>query len=141
MVIGLLTWGCSSDDDTETESVTAGADARPSWQKPNYDLYEQTMTVDVLLQDALQGYASENDLMCATVRGEVRALTAPVKKVSGQWYFPLIVASNDAGVDILLSYYCDALHRIFTTAWTKFDASARPTGTGGIYEPVFTDIE
>ena len=141
MAMGLMTWGCSSGDDTETERVTAeGSDARPTWQMPNYDLYEQLMVVEVQLPDGLQNYASANDLMCASVGGEVRGVTAP-KQVDGGWQFPLIVASNNAGANVQLSYYCDVLHRIFTTDWTTFDASVAPTGTGGIYEPSFGDFE
>jgi hypothetical protein len=141
MAMGLMTWGCSSGDDTETERVMAeGSDARPTWQMPNYDLYEQLMVVEVQLPDGLQNYASANDLMCASIGGEVRGVTAP-KQVDGGWQFPLIVASNNAGANVQLSYYCAALHRIFTTDWTTFDASVAPTGTGGIYEPSFGDFE
>ena len=141
MAMGLMTWGCSSGDDTETERVMAeGSDARPTWQMPNYDLYEQLMVVEVQLPDGLQNYASANDLMCASIGGEVRGVTAP-KQVDGGWQFPLIVASNNAGANVQLSYYCAALHSIFTTDWTTFDASVAPTGTGGIYEPSFGDFE
>ena len=103
MVIGFITWGCSSDDDGGTERVAGGSDARPTWQVPNYDHYEQIM--------------------------------------GDQWKFPLIIASNDAGVNIQLSYYSEALHRIFTINWTTFDTSVAPTGTGGIYEPSFVHVE
>ncbi len=141
MVMGFMTWGCSSGDDSEdSEQTTAGTEARPTWQVPNYDLYEQTMTVEVQLQDALQTYASANDLMCATVGGEVRGVTSPTR-VGDQWWFPLIVASNETNVDIQLSYYCESLHRIFTTNWTTFDASVAPMGDGGIYKPTFVSME
>ncbi len=102
MVIGFITWGCSSDDDGGTERVAGGSDARPTWQVPNYDHYEQIMVVEVQLQDILQTYASATDMMCASVNGEVRGVTTP-KQVGDQWKFPLIIASNDAGVNIQLS--------------------------------------
>ena len=127
-----MAWGCSSDGDgTSTQptpptptptDISAGTDVRPTWQSPNYDLYEQTMIVEVQLQDELAKYASEQDLICATI---------------GKWLFSLVIGSNDVGVNVGLSYYCDKLHRIFTIQWTRFDATVTPTGQGGIYQPDF----
>lgn len=94
------------------------------------------MNVEVQLQDTLNPYVSKNDLLCATIGGEVRAVSAP-RQVGDVWVAPLTVASNDAGVAVELSYYCEQLHRIFTIAWTKFDASMAPKGTDGIYLPEF----
>jgi hypothetical protein len=54
-----------------------------------------------------------------------------------EWLFQLTIASNDADISLVLQYYCDKLHRIFTINWTKFDASVAPTGTEGIYKPEF----
>ena len=135
--LAFVAWGCSSDnDDMTTKDIPEGTDARPTWQAPNYDSYEQIMMVELTLQDTLQSYASEADLMCATIGSEVRGVATP-ELVDGKWKFTLIVASNDEGVDVGLSYYCDQLHRIFTANWMTFDASTVPTGTGGIYQPEF----
>ena len=147
--LALMAWGCSSDDDEVKEKETPqknilnerpmlseGTDARPTWQAPDYDSYEQTMMVEVTLQDTLQSYASEADLMCATIGGEVRGVATP-EQVEGTWRFTLIVASNEASANVGLSYYCDRLHRIFSTSWTTFDAATVPVGTGGIYQPEF----
>ena len=147
--LALVAWGCSSDDDEVKEKETPqknilnerpmlseGTDARPTWQAPDYDSYEQTMMVEVTLQDTLQSYASEADLMCATIGGEVRGVATP-EQVEGTWRFTLIVASNEASANVGLSYYCDRLHRIFSTSWTTFDAATVPVGTGGIYQPEF----
>lgn len=146
--LAFMAWGCSSDNDSTPEpqpptpetptEITEGTDVRPAWQAPNYDLYEQTMIVLVQLQDALIPYASSQDLLCATIGGEVRAVTTP-HEADGAYLFPLTIAGNDAGVAVGLSYYCDRLHRIFTIDWTTFDASVAPTGTGGIYQPVFVE--
>ena len=139
--LAILAWGCSSDDNDsnnppQSSEIPAGNDARPSWQTPNYDLFEQVMNVEVQLQDTLNPYVSKNDLLCATIGGEVRAVSVP-RQVGDVWVAPLTVASNDAGVAVELSYYCEQLHRIFTIAWTKFDASMAPKGTDGIYLPEF----
>ena len=146
---GVVLTSCSSYDDetpvTPTEQETPnekkleqGNDQRPNWQSPNYDAYEMTMSVEIVLQDTLQAYASSQDLLCATINGEVRGIALP-KQVGDEWVFPLTVGSNDGSIAISLSYYCDRLHRIFTTPWTRFDASAMPMGVGGIYEPTFVE--
>jgi hypothetical protein len=96
------------------------------------------MIVDVSLQDALVQYASEQDLLCATINDEVRGVATP-QQVEDQWLFPLIVGSNETGAMVRLSYYCDKLHRIFTINWTRFDASIPPSGKGGLYQPEFVN--
>ena len=143
--LALLAWGCSSDDGTTKKptpptptELPSGTDVRPSWQVPNYNLYEQIMSVAVQLQDTLVKYASTEDLLCATIGNEVRGVAVAVQN-GNQWKFPLTIGSNEAGVAVSLSYYCDKLHRIFTTQWTSFDATVAPTGEGGIYVPKFVE--
>lgn len=144
--LALLAWGCSSDDDGTTKKPTpptptelpSGTDVRPSWQVPNYNLFEQIMSVNVQLQDTLVKYASTEDLLCATIGNEVRGVAVAVQN-GNQWKFPLTIGSNEAGVAVSLSYYCDKLHRIFTTQWTTFDATVAPTGEGEIYVPKFVE--
>ena len=141
--LGLVFTGCSSDDDeqpqtpgTETKGLEPGTDQRPSWQMPNFDNYELTMSVEVQLQDTLQPHASAQDLICATINGEVRGVASPTQ-VEGVWKFPLVIGSNEGNAAMSLSYYCENLHRIFTTEWTIFDATTEPMGTNGIYLPTF----
>ena len=137
--LAFLAWGCSSDsDESRPTGILEGSDARPAWTAPNFNLYEQLMSVDVLLQDTLVQYASEQDLLCATINNEVRGV-ATALQMDDQWLFPLTVASDETGVTVGLSYYCDKLHRIFTIRWTQFDANVAPTGTGGIYKPKFVE--
>ena len=145
-----MAWGCSKDEEVSNSAstpaeqsstpasseISMGTDARPVWASPNYNLYEQTMTVEVQLQDALVKYASNQDLVSATINKEVRGLAKPLQ-VDGQWLFPLTVGSNEAGATVNLSYYCDKLQRIFTIQWTTFDSSKAPTGTGDFYKPLF----
>ena len=140
--LAFMAWGCNSSDDDDqmpipAESVTAAsADNRPAWEAPNYDLYEQTMVVEVLLQEKLKTYASAQDMLCATINNEVRGVATPVQ-LDSTWMFPLTIASNNVAEDISLSYYCEKLHRIYTIEWTTFDATVAPTGEDGIYLPVF----
>lgn len=144
-VLALLAWGCSSDDSEstmptpptpeETTVIETGSDTRPDWVAPNANAFEQTMNVYMMLQDKLQPYISENDMVCAKIDGEVRGVAVP-RLDEGDWLISLIVFSNGAA-PIQLSYYCDRLHRIFSIEWTTFDADVAPTGTGGIYKPTF----
>ncbi len=139
-----LVMGCSKADDDpgavdpgkKKQTIEAGTDARPNWEGPDYDLFEQYMAIDVLLQDTLAPYASEQDLMAAMIDNEVRAVS-PASQVGEQWMFSLVVASNESNVPIRLSYYCDKLHRIFTINWINFDATLPPIGKGDIYQPAF----
>ena len=143
--LAFLAWGCSSDDGESTTPtpptpqdtiiIEPGTDERPEWVAPSADNYEQNMNVYLTLQDELQTYISENDMVCAKIGDEVRGVAVP-RLDDGEWLISLIVFSNGAA-PIQLSYYCDKLHRIFTTEWTTFDASVPPTGTGGIYQPEF----
>ena len=144
--LAFMAWGCTSsqdDDDDQpnppvVQPIAEGNDVRPDWlvQVPNYDLFEQTMTVDVVLQDTLQSYASAADLLCAKAGEEVRGVALP-EKVNGQWMYSITVASNAPGEDINLYYYCDKLHRIFSSYWTRFDTNLPPMGSDGIYQPEF----
>jgi len=146
--LAFMAWGCSSSDDQDDSTqqvqpapteLQAGTDARPTWAEPNYDLYEQIMSVDILLQDTLVKYASDQDMICATIHNEVRGVANAKQVDDNQWVFPLTICSDEASVMIGLSYYCDKLHRIFTINWTAFDASVPPTGQGGIYQPKFVE--
>ena len=137
--------GSCSDDDESTEPTNEtpaylkpGTDARPTWIVPNASLFELRMTVQVELGDTLAAYQSEQDLMCATIDGEVRAVTPP-HKTGRAIYYPLFILDNRTGGTISLHYYCDRLHRIYTiTNWANFAPSAAPTGKSGIYRPCFT---
>lgn len=141
--LAFMAWGCSKSEEEEAKPapqiVKVEASERPHWQEqaPNFDQYEQFMNVEVRLQETLQSYASSNDLMSATINGQVRGVSKP-KQVDGRWVFSLFVASDHDGVNVSLSYYCDKLHSIYTLSnWTKFDANTIPLGTGDIYEPTF----
>lgn len=138
--LAFMAWGCSSNDDDQPNppslEIQKGEEARPDWAVPNFDLYEQVMSVDIYLQDTLQSYVSDADLVCAKIDDEVRGVAQP-KQVDGKWMFLLTIAADTSGESITLYYYCDQLHRIFTTYWTRFDASLSPTGTSDLYTPVF----
>ncbi len=130
-----LMWSCSSDDDdpevvdpvnfTETQ-LTPGNDERPSWTKPDYRQFQQTMTVQVRLQEALSSYITAQDLLCAKVDSVIGAVTVPNESETG-YYFPLSIATDKGDAMISIHYYCDSLHRIFSIEnWRRYDESASP---------------
>lgn len=139
----LAVGSCSKDnEDSETNGssiVQEGNDARPTqWILPDASLYELRMTVQVELGDTLVNFQSSEDLMCAKISGQVRAVTTP-HETGGVIYYPLIIFDDGEGEMVSLFYYCDRLHRIFTIKdWAQFSASAAPTGDSGIYRPEFT---
>ena len=137
-------WGCGDDDDSDNPVqpvLTQGTDQRPSWASPDYSQFENTMAMQFQLQEQLNNYVSEQDLLCATINGEVRAVSEP-QDSEGQIYFPLVIAANSTDGMVSVSYYCDQLHRIFTiTDWRQFDTSIPPTNDGEPYILEFITTE
>ncbi len=150
----LVLTACSSSDDegiTEqpqpaeqtdsnlSEALKPGSDQRPNWAEPDYSSFEFVMSIQVQLGDTLAAYQSDADLMCATIDGEVRAVSS-LFRTEEEPYFSLSIASNGSNSSIGLSYYCDKLHRIYTIKdWAVFNPSAAPAGDNGIYRPKFID--
>lgn len=130
--------GEGGNDDT-TLVITPGTDERPAWEYPDYDKWEQTMSVKILMQNELEPYMTQNDLLCATMNDEVRGLTPPtIEDEYDSRFFPLTIGADGAEARIFLHYYCDSLHRIFTIDWSGFDANAIPMGDDPyFYRPTF----
>ncbi len=148
----LAVGSCGSDsddspapDDTPAPatlpSLIPGNDARPTtWVSPDASLFELHMAVQVQLGDTLAAYQSDADLMCATIDGEVRAATAPLR-TGYDIYYPLIIFNNADDSSVSLSYYCDRLHRIYTiSGWAIFNAAAPPMGVSSLYRPCFAGL-
>ena len=138
----LLVGGCSKDDEENNtggekeDVITPGTDTRPDWEYPNYDKWEQTMSIRLLMQTELEPYVTTQDLMCAKINDEVRGLTPPVIE-EDEKFFPLTVGADGAEGRVFLSYYCDSLHRVFTIDWADFNADAVPMGDDDFYRPTF----
>ncbi len=148
----LLTAGCSSSDnegddpvvppivDPSNPNLQPGSDAKPDWQVRSglYEESEQTMSIVVKPQQELAVYASTDDLMCAVINDEVRAVSTARQLTDGTIYFPLVIAGTSGGKMITLKYYCSQLHRIYTKAdWLPFNAALSPTDGGQYYTVVF----
>jgi len=129
MVATLLLAACASDNEDVTSGLAQGNEPRPAWQLPAnlYENFEATMAVQVTLQEELLATASDDDLMCATIGGELRALTT-LQRTAGVVYFPLVIAGNSNSGPVSLSYYSARLKRIFTlTDWMPFSPGISPT--------------
>ena len=149
MLLAILPFvlGCGSDDDEpnptdmKKELLTVGNASRPEWTAPDYTLFELPMSVQFRLQDLFDEYVSDNDLLCAFINDEVRAVTSP-EDSEGQIYFPLVIAANPGESMVSIAYYCDQLHRIYTiTDWHKFDTGMPPTNNGEPYILEFITTE
>ncbi|MBQ8466179.1 MAG: hypothetical protein IJ546_00620 [Prevotella sp.] len=130
LLAGLLFGACSSDEQEETSNsyLATGTDKRPDWTVPAdlYMRYEYTMSAQVTLQEMLLPYASADDLLCAIVDGEIRAVSTP-QHTSGQIYFPLVVAGTSDSGAVSLCYYCARLSRIYTVSdWHHFSPELPP---------------
>lgn len=154
LCVMFLAVGCSKDDDddntttnnnnsnTTSEYLKPGNDTRPEWavDESIYRTYESYMSVQLTLQDTLLDYLSEQDLMCATIAGEVRAVTPPMH-TGDIIYFPLIIPGSNENGKVTVNYYCDKLHRIYSLPdWSPFLPSMAPTQNGLPYVINFIPI-
>lgn len=133
----MLFVACGDDDDDTNPHLKMGGDSRPTWilTQNMYQEYESTMAVQVTLQDELLAYASEEDLMRATImtsidgemKPQTRALTS-LQFTAGEPYFSLIIAGNSNSGSVTLQYYCAQLNRIYTVEnWMPFSPGIAPT--------------
>ena len=138
---------CSSSDNDEAQKEMSGVPVseRPDWNQTeiDYTRYDNEMPVVIGVQSELAQYASEKDMMRATIGGETRAWSAqPLEwettDGTDSRKFALSIAGNAGDGAITLEYYCDQLHRIFTVSnWRNYDASTSPTEGGQPYVPMF----
>ena len=126
--------------DSITLDLTPGTEQRPAWTAPRVsDTHFEgiPMSVQIGLQEELQPYLSSNDLMCAMIGDEVRAVAEP-EETGGHAYFRLSILGSSSEGFVTLKYYCDQLHRIFTVEqWREFDSGIKPTEGGMPYEVQF----
>ena len=124
---------CSSSDNDEAQKEMPGVPVseRPDWNQTeiDYTRYDNEMPVVIGVQSELAQYASEKDMMRATIGGETRAWSAqPLEwettDGTDSRKFALSIAGNAGDGAITLEYYCDQLHRSFTVSnWRNYDAS------------------
>lgn len=136
LLAGLFLGACSSDDEKENTSFTVEESEavpswqmdwsynqeRPDWQAPQASDYENWAVLLVKMEDALQPYISDDDMMAVFVEGELRSLASPAVNLDSEEpsyssYFLLKVYGNETQeklLDIKLCYYNSRLRHIFT---------------------------
>ena len=139
LLLASLILGSCGDDDIDdntqakyTETVISQAPVwqvdwsnnqeRPNWAAPNSRDYAYETNMKLKLEDALQPYASEGDMLAVFVNNELRGLAnGPVtivktgQKENGKFMFK--VFGNETGtetVNISLQYYSQTLKHLFT---------------------------
>ncbi|MBR4920259.1 MAG: hypothetical protein IKZ62_02935 [Prevotella sp.] len=167
LLASLFLGACSSDDDnnggnggngggatyTETEVSEAPVwqidwtnnQERPNWSEPDGSLYENWTTLMVQIEETLQPYASEDDLLALFVNDELRGLASPAVIVdgeqSGNTQFLMKAWGNETGtekVNVSLRYYNQKLKHIFTLSDDIVLNSDETTGIEEDFIPEFT---
>jgi len=128
---------CQKDDDSasdqKSEYLKPGTVERPVWEKATdvYNVYAQTMSLQVTVQEELLPYISEQDMVRVTSNQETREVSAPFW-VQGEWLFPLVIAGDANDGYLGLEYYCAKLKRIYSIdMWMTFRQNMLPTTDGG----------
>ena len=165
-MLATLVCACSSDSDSNsngnepkntgyTETAVSAAPVwaidwtnnqeRPNWTEPDASLYSNWTILKVQIEDALQPYASDGDLMALFVNGEIRALAKPAVSVSGgqtaTGKFLMKAYGNETGsetVNMSLQYYSQTLKHLFTLTEDITLDSDETTGIDEAFVPGFT---
>jgi len=130
----LFAASCSDDDDTNV-NLTMGNDSTPHWTTSSTGFADNEfwMSVQVTPQAELLPYVSDDDLMCATIGDEIRAVST-LQRTGGEPYFKLGIFSDTSGGYVSISYYCATLKRIYTIEnWKLFAPNMPPTQNGDPY--------
>lgn len=91
LLSSLIVGACSDDDEQKTDGYTIATvstaptwqidwranDARPDWQEPNIQEYENWSIMKVQIEDALKPYTSTDDRLALFVAGECRGVQSP----------------------------------------------------------------
>ena len=160
LLASLVAGACSCDSDATEKggfSVTRVSEApvwevdwtsdqqRPDWTQPDASAYENWTIVMVQIEEALQPYVTDDDLMALFVNGELRGMASPAvakgDSQAGSTKFVMKVYGNESGnetVNMSLKYYNSRLRHMFTLSDDITLSSDVTTGTDEDYIPPFT---
>ena len=160
LLASLVAGACSCDSDSTDKggySVTkvneapvwevdwTSNQARPDWTQPDASAYENWTIVMVQIEEALQPYVTDDDLMALFVNGELRGMASPAvakgDSQAGSTKFVMKVYGNESGnetVNMSLKYYNSRLRHMFTLSDDITLSSDETTGTDEDYIPPFT---
>lgn len=159
LLSSLILGACSSNDDDDANAVYSeevsqapewqidwsNNQERPNWTEPDGSLYENWTILMVQMEEALQPYVSEDDMMAIFINGELRGLASPATTVDGDQtgtaMFLMKAYGNESSkerVNISLQYYSQQLKHLFTLSDNLSLDSDVTTGTDEDYIPQFT---
>ena len=158
LLLAFILGACSSDDDSNGGfSATTVSEApvwkidwsnnqeRPNWTEPDGTLYENWTILKVQIEEELQPYVSEGDMMALFVNSELRGLASPAVIVgsdqSSYTKYLLKAYGNETGsetVNMSLQYYNQQLNHIFTLSDNISLDSDVSIGIDEDYIPDFT---
>ena len=123
-------------------SLQASAQDAPNWQAPNASDYENFTIMMVKIEEAMQPYATSDDLMAIFVGDELRGLASPAVAVGSSnndaSTFVLKIFGNEADgttLNVTLKYYNAQLQKIFTHSCTIVFSSDNPIGVDEDFIP------
>lgn len=159
-LLAALVCACNDSNDSNSASYTetklsevpewqidwTNNQERPNWTEPDFSsIYENWTILKVQIEDELQPYVSDGDMMALFINGELRGLAEPAVNIgTGQTEngkFVLKAWGNETGsetVNMSLQYYSQTLKHIFTLS---DNITLDPDETTGIDEdfiPEFT---
>lgn len=117
---------------------------RPDWTKPDGSLYENWTTLQVQIEETLQPYVSDGDMMALFINGELRGLAKPAIALGSSQVtaiFLMKAYGNETSketVEASLKYYCQQLKHLFTLSDRISLDSDESTGIDEDYIPSFT---
>ena len=165
VLLASLAFGACSSDDADsknngnniayTETTVAeapvwqvdwtGNQERPEWSEPDDSNYEYWTILMVQIEEALQPFVSDGDMMALFVNGEQRGLARPATTIDGDLMAPAVFLMKAYGngtdtesVAISLKYYSQKLKHVFTCSADINFNSDSSIGTDQDYVPEFT---
>ena len=98
---------------------------RPDWQEPSASSYMNFSVILVTLEEELQPYASNNDLLALFVGDELRGMSGPALDMStgetDNKHFLVKAYGDESGgdmIDVTLKYYNAQLRQVFSRSTT-----------------------
>ena len=139
LLVSALLCGCSDDDDnggeqqTVLKEISAGKpdwtidltynEPVPNWQAPDPSLFENWMIIMVRMQEELNPYISDDDMLALFVGDQLRAVSHPAKPADEHvddddaTFFILKVMGNESSnqeIEATLKYWSAKLHQTFS---------------------------
>ena len=118
---------------------------RPDWQEPDASDYVNFSVMLVTIEETLQPYASDADLLALYVGDELRGLATPALDMSTGMVdgtrFLLKAYGNESDgdeIDVTMKYYNARLHHVFSRSTTMMYDVEVVLGIDEVFSPAFT---